>query len=62
MERDVDGLRVSVVDDGIGGGVVPGVGLESLRNRAAEIGGVLSIEPAEPKGTRLVLTLDEGDP
>lgn len=62
VERDVDGLRVSVVDDGIGGGVVPGVGLESLRNRAAEIGGVLSIEPAEPKGTRLVLTLDEGDP
>ncbi|GAB3755956.1 hypothetical protein GCM10027599_20280 [Yimella radicis] len=52
-----DGLRVSVTDDGIGGAVVPGVGLQSLRGRAAEVGGTLSIEPMLPTGTRLLLTL-----
>lgn len=52
-----DGLRVSVSDDGIGGAVVPGVGLQSLRGRAAEVGGTLSIEPMLPTGTRLLFTL-----
>jgi len=61
VERDAGGLRVSVADDGIGGTVVPGVGLESLRSRVSETGGTLSIEPAAPRGTRLVLTLDEDD-
>ncbi len=61
VERDAEGLRLSVADDGIGGTVVPGVGVESLRSRVAEVGGTLSIEPALPRGTRLVLTFDEDD-
>ena len=52
---------MSVTDDGVGGTLVPGVGLESLRNRVCETGGTLSIEQAAPRGTRLVLTLDEDD-
>lgn len=64
VERDAGGLRVCVVDDGIGGPtvnpVVPGVGLESLRSRATEVGATLSVEPAHPKGTQLILTVDEG--
>ena len=48
-------------DDGVGGTLVPGVGLESLRSRVCETGGTLSIEQAAPRGTRLVLTLDEDD-
>ncbi len=51
------GLCVSVTDDGIAGAVVPGVGLQSLGSRAAEIGGTLTIEPAGPRGTRLLLTV-----
>lgn len=61
VERDTGGLRMSVTDDGVGGTLVPGVGLESLRNRVCETGGTLSIEQAAPRGTRLVLTLDEDD-
>lgn len=61
VERGAGGLHVSVADDGIGGTVVPGVGLESLRSRVSEIGGTISIEPAHPKGTRLVLTLGTDD-
>lgn len=57
VEDDPSGLRVSVVDDGVGGAIVPGVGLQSLMGRAAEVGGTLSIEPRQPTGTRLVLTL-----
>ena len=61
VERDAGGLRASVADDGIGGTVVPGVGLESLRSRVSETGGTLSIEQAAPRGTRLVLALGEDD-
>lgn len=61
VERETGGLRMSVTDDGVGGTLVPGVGLESLRNRVCETGGTLSIEQAAPRGTRLVLTLDEDD-
>ena len=54
------GLRLTVTDDGSGGVVVPGVGLSSLRARAAELGGTLEVAPAEPDGTMLTLTLPEG--
>ena len=55
---------MSVTDNGasgtggpIAGSVVPGVGLQSLHNRAAELGGTLSIVPVLPTGTRLLLTI-----
>lgn len=48
-------LAIEVVDDGVG---LPaerrsGVGLQSMRERAEELGGVLAIERARPRGTRV---------
>jgi signal transduction histidine kinase len=48
---------VDVVDDGVGGLVVPGVGLSSLAARAESGGGRLEVTPEHPKGTRLHLQL-----
>jgi len=48
-------LSIDVVDDGIG--IVPsgnghiGVGLESMRERAAELGGECVVTPGDPRGT-----------
>ncbi|MCB0967088.1 MAG: hypothetical protein KDB37_09660 [Ilumatobacter sp.] len=48
-------LRATVTDDGVGGDMIPGMGLASLRDRAAEIGGTLHWTSVEPTGTALVL-------
>jgi signal transduction histidine kinase len=52
-------LQIEVVDDGIG---LPrelraGVGLRSMRERAEELGGTLTIESASRGGTRILATL-----
>jgi signal transduction histidine kinase len=50
------GVGVEVVDDGVGlpATLVPGVGLSSMRQRAEEIGGTWTIEPADHgRGTRV---------
>lgn len=52
-------LLVEVCDDGCGGALVPGVGLQSLRDRAEEIGGRLTVGRNEDGGTRLALVLPE---
>lgn len=52
-------LLVEVSDDGRGGSLVPGVGLQSLRDRAEEVGGTLAVGLAEGGGARLVLTIPE---
>jgi signal transduction histidine kinase len=54
-------LTVEIVDDGIGipGGEAPswsGIGLRSMRDRAAELGGAWAIEPGVPGGTRVAAT------
>jgi signal transduction histidine kinase len=49
--------HVDVRDDGVGGVIVPGVGLTSLRRRAEHLGGTLSIRPQQPVGTHLHLEL-----
>jgi signal transduction histidine kinase len=50
---------LSVVDDGRGvtADRVPGVGLASMRERAAEMGGICSVEPAPGGGTRVLARL-----
>ena len=50
-----DGLDVEVTDDGVGlpGARHIGVGLTSMRERAAELGGTCSVEPAPGGGTRV---------
>jgi len=54
-----DGANLEVVDDGVG---IPsqrtaGVGLSSMQERAAELGGVCIVEPVSEGGTRVVLCL-----
>ncbi len=57
-------LVVEVTDDGHGwtGRLTPGVGIQSMRERAADLGGTLTIEPVPGGGTRvrarLPLTID----
>lgn len=53
-------LVVEVVDDGAGfapGEVVPGLGLTSMRQRADELGGTLSLDAPAVGGTRLRLSV-----
>ena len=54
-----DVLQIEVIDDGVGLPVVhrSGVGLLSLRERAAELGGSCIIEPAAERGTRVLARL-----
>ncbi|MER5424830.1 sensor histidine kinase [Streptosporangium roseum] len=53
-----DRLRVEVVDDGVGGAdPALGSGLQGLADRAAAFDGSLSVTPASPTGTRLVVEL-----
>ncbi len=61
---DAGGLRVSVVDDGIGLGAasadVNHYGLDILRERAKAIGGHIAIGSAAPGGTQVVLFVPDG--
>jgi signal transduction histidine kinase len=60
LTRVAGALTAVVEDDGRAPGpVVPGVGLSSLGARARELGGSLVLEPVEPFGTRLRITLQE---
>lgn len=58
-------LRVAVEDDGRGlpPAVIPGLGLASMRERAAELGGECRIESTPGRGTRVsaAFPLPEGD-
>ena len=65
LHRDADGaLVVTVADDGVGiaPGAPAGVGLVSLRERAAELGGRCTVERPAGGGTvvRAVLPADGG--
>ena len=55
LEVDADWLVVEVLDDGIGipEGRRSGVGLQSMRERAAELNGRCRIEPRDGGGTRV---------
>lgn len=54
-----DALRLDVADDGRGlpAGYQAGVGISSMRERAAELGGVCVIEARTPRGTLVRATL-----
>jgi signal transduction histidine kinase len=56
VARD-DLVLVDVVDDGVGGPVVPGVGLSSLARRAESLGGRITVSTADPAGTVMHLEL-----
>ena len=63
VRRDRD-LVVLVTDDGIGlaGPRQGGVGLDSMRERATELGGDCDITEAEPHGTRVLVRLPCPEP
>ena len=56
LESSADGLRVEVTDLGHGEAWRPGVGLSSMRERAAELGGSLEAGPG-PGGGRVAAVL-----
>lgn len=52
-----DRAVIDVRDDGIGGPITPGIGLNSLRQRAEHLGGTLSLTPGDGGGTLLHVEL-----
>jgi len=56
---DTDTLTLTITDDGQGipAGHQSGIGTQSMRERAAELGGTFSVRPAEPNGTRIKVRL-----
>ncbi len=57
--EEAEALRLIVEDDGVGLPAEPsrGIGLDSMRRRAAEVGGSLAIERLPRGGTRVIATL-----
>jgi len=67
IARDPDAVRVVIDDDGVGFAAEPGgdaarqgLGLIGIRERAALLGGSLSVVTATGRGTRLVIELPRG--
>lgn len=56
-----DGVELVIEDDGRGfvAGATSGIGLGSMSERAAEVGGVLSIRPGQSGGTRVRVVLPQ---
>jgi signal transduction histidine kinase len=54
-----DDLELEVIDNGVGLSAAgpPGVGMSSIRERAAELGGISSIGPGRSSGTRVFVQL-----
>ncbi|GAA4914420.1 histidine kinase/DNA gyrase B/HSP90-like ATPase [Actinomycetospora succinea] len=55
-----DGLRVEVVDDGLGGADADGSGLRGLADRVAALGGSLRVESPAGRGTRVTASVPCG--
>ncbi len=54
FDQNADGLRLMIADDGVGfetSGMVSGLGMSSMRQRATQLGGELSIESEPGMGT-----------
>ncbi|WP_405974460.1 sensor histidine kinase [Streptomyces sp. NBC_00988] len=58
LERDADRLRVTVIDDGVGGAdPTGGTGLAGLANRVSSVDGTLSVSSPAGGGTRITVEL-----
>ena len=57
---DGDGLRVEVLDDGVGGADADGSGLRGLADRVAAVGGRFEVSSPAGGGTRMTATLPCG--
>jgi signal transduction histidine kinase len=59
ISRTSEGIRLTIEDDGIGIATdrISGVGLQSMRERALELGGSFAVESGEAGGARIVAEL-----
>jgi two-component system sensor histidine kinase DesK len=57
VKKDSAAVLVEVVDDGRGGRIVPGNGLNGMRERLESVGGSLQLIPNETGGTLLRATV-----
>ena len=62
LHRDGANWRMQVDDDGRGGAIRPGNGLEGMRERLQTLGGSLHLESIAPHGTRLQAELPHWQP
>ena len=62
LQRVAERWQLQVEDDGRGGAIRPGNGLDGMRERLQALGGNLHLEPAVPRGTRLVAELPHWSP
>jgi len=62
LRRDGANWRLQVDDDGRGGAIRPGNGLEGMRERLQALGGSLRLEPIAPRGMRLQAELPHWQP
>jgi signal transduction histidine kinase len=55
-------LELTIIDDGSGldGNLTPGIGLVSMKERAAELGGTFVIQTHQATGTRVQVNLPLG--
>lgn len=57
LREDSGSVVMEVVDNGRGGRIVPGNGLNGMRERLGNVGGTLSLEPISEGGTRLFVSI-----
>jgi two-component system, NarL family, sensor histidine kinase DesK len=57
LRQDAANVVMEVVDNGRGGRIVPGNGLNGMRERLGNVGGTLSLEPLNEGGTRLFVSI-----
>ena len=55
-----DGVRIEVLDDGVGGAAAPGNGIRGMQERAAALGGQVDVGPRPGGGFRVVAHLPAG--
>jgi two-component system sensor histidine kinase DesK len=53
VKKEASEVVVEVVDDGRGGRIVPGNGLNGMRERLGSVGGSLTLVPGKEGGTML---------
>jgi two-component system sensor histidine kinase DesK len=57
LRQEAANVVMEVVDNGRGGRIVPGNGLNGMRERLGNVGGTLSLEPLNEGGTRLFVSV-----
>lgn len=59
LREDVNGLRVTIADDGSGHGGIPGTGMMGMAERARLVRGRLDVDSVPGSGTTVALTVPQ---